>query len=230
MHFYVNPKGDDTASGSEQYPFATVATAKTAVRACIASGLTEPITVHIAPGNYRTPSLCFTVEDSGTENCPITYLAEGNVTLNGGISLDSSYRRDRTLLYNISPAAVGRAYFYADCQNARSSISPLLRKTSIALMHDLSVPTAVCTTENCGVTLFEDTNGNTMLLVIDYSVHDQAKCDTVSEKTVMLSGIEVRDAEAVDGRAVRRLIGQNDRLDGITVALHPHESALIRLF
>lgn len=21
MHFYVNPKGDDTASGSEQYPF-----------------------------------------------------------------------------------------------------------------------------------------------------------------------------------------------------------------
>ena len=140
------------------------------------------------------------------------------------------YRRDRALLYNISPAAVGRAYFYADCQNARSSISPLLRKTSIALMRDLSVPTAVCTTENCGITVFEDTNGNTMLLVIDYSVHDQAKRNTVSEKTVMLTGIEVRNAEAVDGRAVRRLIGQNDRLDGITVALHPHESALICLF
>ena len=46
----------------------------------------------------------------------------------------------------------------------------------------------------------------------------------------MLPGIEVRDAEAVDGRAVRRLIGRNDRLDGITVSLHPHESALIRLF
>ena len=98
------------------------------------------------------------------------------------------YRRDRALLYNISPAAVGRAYFYADCQNARSSISPLLRRTSIALMRELSAPTAVCTTENCGVTLFEDTNGSTMLLVIDYSAHDQAKRNTVSEKTVMLTG------------------------------------------
>ena len=140
------------------------------------------------------------------------------------------YRRDRALLYNISPAAVGRAYFYADCQNARSSISPLLRRTSIALMRELSAPTAVCTTENCGVTLFEDTNGSTMLLVIDYSAHDQAKRNTVSEKTVMLTGIDMHGAAAVDGRPLRRLIGESGRLDGITVTLHPHESALIRLF
>ena len=161
---------------------------------------------------------------------PARYDAVGAEVLMTADGTPVLYRRDRTLLYNISPAAVGRAYFYADCQNARSSISPLLRKTSIALMHDLSVPTAVCTTENCGITVFEDTNGNTMLLIIDYSVHDQAKRNTVSEKTVMLTGIEVRNAEAVDGRAVRRLIGRNDRLDGITVSLHPHESALIRLF
>ena len=140
------------------------------------------------------------------------------------------YRRGRALLYNISPAAVGRAYFYADCQNARSSISPLLRRTSIALMRELSAPTAVCTTENCGVTLFEDTNGSTMLLVIDYSAHDQAKRNTVSEKTVMLTGIDMHGAAAVDGRPLRRLIGDNGRLDGIAVTLHPHESALIRLF
>ena len=36
-------------------------------------------------------------------------------------------------------------------------------KEDIALMRELSVPTAVCTTEHCGVTLFEDTNGSTML-------------------------------------------------------------------
>ena len=60
------------------------------MRTLIADGLAEPVTVHIAGGNYSTPSLRFTEEDSGTENCPITYLAEGNVTLNGGVLLDPS--------------------------------------------------------------------------------------------------------------------------------------------
>ena len=73
-------------------------------------------------------------------------------------------------------------------------------------------------------------HGSTMLLVIDYSAHDQAKRNTVSEKTVMLTGIDMHGAAAVDGRSLRRLIGDNGRLDGIAVTLHPHESALIRLF
>ena len=88
MHFYVNPLGNDTHPGTEQQPFATVAAAKEAVRTQIAEGLCESITVHIAEGNYSTPVLCFTAEDSGTEDCPITYIADGQVVLNGGVWLD----------------------------------------------------------------------------------------------------------------------------------------------
>ena len=88
MHLYVAPNGNDAASGSIHEPLATIAAAKNVVRSLIASGLSEPVTVHVAEGHYRTPSLNFSAEDSGTADCPITYLAEGTVTLNGGVHLD----------------------------------------------------------------------------------------------------------------------------------------------
>ena len=97
-------------------------------------------------------------------------------------------------------------------------------------MRSLSCPVACTGDENCGVSLFTDTNGGALLLVVDYSVHDQAKLQSVTEKTVTLPGSEWHGAEAVDGRALRRLIGKDGVLEGIAVALHPHESALIRLF
>lgn len=140
------------------------------------------------------------------------------------------YRNKNAVLFNISPAAVGRSYFFAGVENARSTVSSLLRKQTIQLMRSLSTPVAYTEDEHCGISLFTDTQGNTMLLVVDYSAHDQSKLQTVTEKTVMLSGSCLRGAEAVDGRALRRLIGDDGVLEGISVALHPHESALIRLF
>jgi hypothetical protein len=46
----------------------------------------------------------------------------------------------------------------------------------------------------------------------------------------MFKGCNYTNAEAVDGREIRCLRNENGILDGIAVALHPHESALIRLF
>ncbi len=140
------------------------------------------------------------------------------------------FENGRTALYNISPAAIGRFYFFCKPENSRTSLSALLRKNSTAVMRNLSCPNAITDDANCGLTLFEDTNKNTMLLAIDYSNHDQAKQDIATEKTIMFKGCDYTNAVAVDGREIRCLRNENGILDGIAVALHPHESALIRLF
>ena len=68
-----------------------------------------------------------------------------------------------------------------------------------------------------------------MLLVIDYSNHDQSKQDIATEKTIRLDGGKYVKAEAIDGKEMRSFYNEDGTLGGIAVSLHPHESALIRL-
>lgn len=158
------------------------------------------------------------------------YEADDAETLMSADGTPLIFKNGNTVLFNISPAVIGRSYFFAGVESARSSVSTLLRKTCIRLMCECSSPIARTSDERCGITVFEDTHGNQMLLVIDYSVHDQSKIDTKKEKTIMFSDSQLHGAEAVDGKSIRRLIRCDGILDGITVELHPHESVLIRLF
>ena len=86
---YVSPDGSDEADGSFSHPLATIEKARDLVRAMDKTDK-DGITVALKAGEYRLSSLAFTVEDSGTENCPVTYCAygDGEVVLNGGVSLD----------------------------------------------------------------------------------------------------------------------------------------------
>ena len=69
--------------------FSTLEAARDAVRARIAEGLTEPVTVLVEAGEYRTSGIVFDARDSGTADCPVTYAAEdGEVLFNGGMTLD----------------------------------------------------------------------------------------------------------------------------------------------
>ena len=87
MHYYVAVNGNDENSGTKEAPFATFERARDAVREQIQKGLTEPVTVKLLEGIYYTGNIVLTEEDSGTEAFPITYEAEGNVVLNGGMTL-----------------------------------------------------------------------------------------------------------------------------------------------
>ncbi len=71
-------------------PYKTIEAARDALRREIAAGLREPVTVSIAPGEYRTPGITFDSRDSGTAECPITYKAEGEVIINGGLPLSAA--------------------------------------------------------------------------------------------------------------------------------------------
>lgn len=86
--FYVAPGGNDENDGSSEYPFATLERAILAVRAAKAEK--QGVTVCVRAGEYLTPGICLTEEDSGSAQCPITYRAmgDGEVVLNGGVTLN----------------------------------------------------------------------------------------------------------------------------------------------
>ena len=82
--FYVSPAGNDAWSGTQPEansahndgPFATLEGARHKVRARIATGLKEPVTVLIRGGQYELDrTVVFGPKDSGTEKYPITYEA-----------------------------------------------------------------------------------------------------------------------------------------------------------
>ncbi len=85
--FWVSPEGDDTAEGTADAPFRTIEKAVEAVRALDKTGRSA-VSVYIAKGEYRVTSLVFTKEDSGTKDCPITYYADEEAVINGGVTLD----------------------------------------------------------------------------------------------------------------------------------------------
>ena len=174
--------------------------------------------------------------DSGNEHeavypytAPLRYESNGAEVLLTADGAPAIFRQGKNALFNISPSAMGRSYFFVNVDNARSSISPLLRKTCVELMRDLSRPTAVTSDGKCGITMFEDANGNKMLLVVDYSEHDQTKLDEVREKVIMFPDSTLRGAECVDGKPLGSLIGSDGVLEGVVVRLRAHESALILL-
>ena len=90
LELYVAPDGDDKNSGTKDAPFASIEGARDAIRNLKASsGLPAGgITVHIAEGIYFLDRMItLTEEDSGTSDCPITYVGDGDVLFSGGYFL-----------------------------------------------------------------------------------------------------------------------------------------------
>jgi len=88
--YFVSVTGSDNNPGTRKAPFATISRAQEAVRNQIACGLTESITVTVLEGTYIIDSLSFDNADSGTDDYPILYTAEGKVSLCGGRTLHFS--------------------------------------------------------------------------------------------------------------------------------------------
>ena len=106
--FYVSTKGSDDNNGTKDAPFRTIEKAVEAVRNTDKSDKSS-ITVCIEGGEYRISSISFTKEDSGTQNCPVTYCSyNGEVIINGGKKLDAdsfSAVTDKSTLSKLSDDA-----------------------------------------------------------------------------------------------------------------------------
>lgn len=84
---HVDPRGDDSAPGTRDRPFATIEHAREAVRRMVARGLDGPVIVSLAGGTWRIAEpLVFGPEDGGTEAHPVTWRSEPGETavLSGG--------------------------------------------------------------------------------------------------------------------------------------------------
>lgn len=87
---YVAPNGKKNADGTAKNPYATIEAARDAVRGVDKTDL-DGINVVLTAGEYKIgETIVLTAEDSGTKNCPITYIANGNAVLCGGYSFDST--------------------------------------------------------------------------------------------------------------------------------------------
>lgn len=84
--FYVSMDGADTNDGTKNAPFRTIEKAVEAVRSTDKAGR-DGISVCVKEGEYRISSLALTKGDSGTKECPVTYYADGEAILNGGVTL-----------------------------------------------------------------------------------------------------------------------------------------------
>lgn len=89
---YVAPDGDDSGVGTRNAPLRSLDAARDAARSLAGK---ETVTVHVADGVYYLPQpLVFTSADSGTEDYPVSYVAEndGRAVLSGGMSLQLQWR------------------------------------------------------------------------------------------------------------------------------------------
>ncbi len=92
LTIYVDSNVESSGDGTENSPFATISEAQAKIRELKSSdGLpVGGIRVLIATGEYDGISM--TEEDSGTEECPITYISEEKLgaSINSGVILDPS--------------------------------------------------------------------------------------------------------------------------------------------
>jgi len=123
--FFVAREGNDTWSGKLAEPnadktdgsFATLVRARDAIRKLKKEqGLKKPITVMVREGTYfLSRTLTFTPEDSGTKDCPITYLAYPGekVILSGGKRITGPWKpyQDKIMVCLLPEAKSGRWKF-----------------------------------------------------------------------------------------------------------------------
>ncbi len=79
VQFYVASGGDDTATGSQAAPFASIERARDEIRKLRESGNKDSVDVILRGGSYFLPNgLKFGPKDSGTETAPVAYKAFPN--------------------------------------------------------------------------------------------------------------------------------------------------------
>jgi len=112
--FFVSTDGDDSWSGKldspnadkTDGPFATITRARDAIRELKKQSLSEPVTVMIRGGKYFLDEpVIFNKADSGTKDCPITYMAYPGEKpiISGGRRIEADWKpyKDSIMVCNV---------------------------------------------------------------------------------------------------------------------------------
>ncbi len=107
--YYVAPTGTDTALGTKDHPFGSLAAAKRAVAEDKATGSTNRFDVVMLPGTYfLSEPLVFGPEESGTADAPYTIRAAagGDVVLSAGLPLQVDWQKHGNRIWKAHVPAV----------------------------------------------------------------------------------------------------------------------------
>ncbi|MGL5018644.1 MAG: hypothetical protein ACRDBP_10940, partial [Luteolibacter sp.] len=110
VEIHVSPKGDDANPGTSDRPLATPQAARDKLRQVISKGLTEPVNIIFAAGNYLLPSpLELLPADSGTENSPVTWKAApgAKVIWDGGLPIPNKWTRGENGVWQVDLTGIG---------------------------------------------------------------------------------------------------------------------------
>ena len=133
--FYVGPDGNDAWSGRLQRanpdrtdgPLASLAGSRDAVRRLKANvPLSDPVHVVVADGRYAIQgTLTFTPDDSGTENCPITYeAAPGAKPILSGGRVVTGWKEHRDGIWKAPSPVENTRQLYVDGRRAVRARGP----------------------------------------------------------------------------------------------------------
>jgi len=140
---YVSPDGDDSSVGTSiGKPFRTLERAREAVREIKKNGtLRYPVTVYLRGGRYElSEPFVLTMEDSGTESCPVTYTVySGEKAVISGARLVTGWKKGRNGLWTADVPGIkeGEWYFRQLYVNGESRYRPRLPREGFFHIADL---------------------------------------------------------------------------------------------
>lgn len=121
------------------------------------------------------------------------YSSDGaEVLISADGSIPVLMKHGRAVLLNAAVSTLGHECFEGAAGKGRKNISTLMRKVVTKTLRDISEPLAVG--ENVGITLFEDVNGKTNMLCIDYSEYTNDAKD--NKLAVVRLNINVKEINA----------------------------------
>ena len=129
----------------------------------------------------------------------------------------------RTALVNMSVSHLSMDCFMERAQFGRECISKLFKALCMDVIAELATP--VVKAEGCGLAAFTDEQENKMLVLFDYSGHENFDDTGAKEKTVWLN-LEARDI-ICDHPVVK--LYEGECLKGFRVNLRPHETAVVEI-
>ena len=122
---YVSPQGSDSQSGEAGAPVKSLAMAQEKARAFVGK---EAVTIHVADGIYYLPeALVLEAQDSGSEQFPVTYLAEneGGAILSGGSKLELNWSAYKDGIFQAeTPAGLNVDQLFINGENQRMARYP----------------------------------------------------------------------------------------------------------
>jgi len=134
-------------------------------------------------------------------------------------------KNHRAAIINAPISSLGTDSFTDRVQYGRECISKILRAECKAVLEKLSNP--LVKAEGCGISAFIDKNGNTVLVLFDYSPYDQKELHTTNNNvTVKLNIPNIRNVECE--KEVNKFY-ENGFIKEFKVKLRPQEATVVKL-